>query len=167
MVRRTGEKADAWRSGKPFMSSGSKKVDMECGEGAGPVSDGLGGIKEYKSAIIMGNLCKLRDILNAARDIGGVAENHQLCGGLPERLSEVVGVRQPGSGCKREMPHSDPAGFPEMLEGTENGVVIEFGGDDVVTGLEEPEEDGIEAGSAACGEENGFGRWCLEEFGEC
>jgi hypothetical protein len=36
----------------------------------------------------------------------------------------------------------------------------------VVTGLEESEDDGVEAGCAARGEEDVFGAWCVEQFGE-
>jgi hypothetical protein len=127
----------------------------------------LSGIQQDESVVGVGDLGERFDVLDASGDIGGVTEDHQTCGGLPEAFEELVGIQQSGFRIEREVGDGDATGLLEVFEWSEDGVVFEFGGDDVVTGLQESEDDGVEAGCAARGEEEVFGAWCVEQFGEC
>jgi hypothetical protein len=60
----------------------------------------------------------------------------------------------------------DVPGLLEEAERSEDGIVIQFGGDDTIAGLEQSEDDGIEAGGAARGKHDGIRAGCSEEFGE-
>lgn len=130
------------------------------------MTDGLSGIQQDECTVGVGDLGERFDVLNASGDIGGVTEHHQTCGGLLQALEQLVGIQESRFRAEWEVCDGDATGLVEVFERSEDGVVFEFGGDHVVTGLEESEDDGVEAGCAARGEEDVFGAWCVEQFGE-
>jgi len=162
----TGEKPNAGRPGESLVGGGGEVIDFEGCERAGPVADSLSGIEQNEGTVSVGDLGERFDVLNASGDIGCVTEHHKASGGLLQAFEELVGIQQSGFGAEWEVGDGDAAGLLEVIQWAEDRVVFEFGSDDVVTGLQESEDDGVETGRAAGGEEDGFGAVCMEQIGD-
>jgi hypothetical protein len=126
----------------------------------------LGGIEEHQGVVPVGDVGQFGHGLNAPGDIGGVVEDDESGGALLECLAEPCGGNESGFGIKAEKLDVDIPGLLEEAERSEDGIVIQFGGDDTIAGLEQSEDDGIEAGGAARGKHDGIRAGCSEEFGE-